>query len=827
MKTLKTIDPKIVAVALVAITITSCSRESNSSSLLDRANNYFKAGEYDSARIEYLNLLRLDPQNATAIEQLGIIWFEEGVPFRALPFLLKSRELAPNNLNSRTKLAMAFLAVGDVSNARSEAIAILGQDPANDDAIILLADTALTPQEVADTKKRLQNFVQHDKASLDLALASLSTREGDLAGAEEAVQHALARDGKLASAHLAMAGLMWLRANAAEAAREFKAAAELAPVRSTARLKYAEFKANYGAEAEAATVLKEMSRQAPDFLPAWGLSARIAYKQRKYDESLARLENIFNRDPLNLEGRLLQSDIYLAKGEVKLALEGLAHLKETYPQSPVVRYQLARAYLRNDSPSEAIVALNQALALNPDYVDALLLLGEADVRVGDAQPAIASMQTLLQKHPNLMQAQVVLAAAYRSLGQLDDAAATFREQINVSPQSAQPYVGLGMILHEQGKTSEARKAFEKAQELDPQNPVPVQELVELDILSKDFTAAFRRVQRQFSGSPDSADANFLEARIYVAQGERDRAEAAFLKVLELDPNYSRAYDMLIYTYIAANKLPAASSLVSSLLSKQPDDVRLLMLSGLIYEKMNQFTSARDAYKKLLSLKPDFEAALNNLACLYADKLNQLDQAYDLAQKARVLEPGAAAIADTLGWILYKRADYEQALALLKESAAKLPDAPEAQLHLGMAFYMMGQMDAARAALRRAVDAPSEFPGKRDALRCLTLLGKDSSTSETPPIGELESIQKEQPGDVVARLLLGDAYARQGQFAHAAEAYGEAVKINHRLRPAFIRLQKLYAGPLDDSEKATEFANKVRALSPDGPRAALPAAVGNF
>jgi tetratricopeptide (TPR) repeat protein len=145
----------------------------------------------------------------------------------------------------------------------------------------------------------------------------------------------------------------------------------------------------------------------------------------------------------------------------------------------------------------------------------------------------------------------------------------------------------------------------------------------------------------------------------------------------------------------------------------------------------------------------------------------------------------------------------------------------------MAFYMMGQMDAARAALRRAVDAPSEFPGKRDALRCLTLLGKDSSTSETPPIGELEPIQKEQPDDVVARLLLGDAGARQGQFAHAAEAYEEAVKINHRLLPAFIRLQKLYAGPLDDSEKATEFASKVRALSPDGPQATLPAAAGNF
>jgi tetratricopeptide (TPR) repeat protein len=517
----------------------------------------------------------------------------------------------------------------------------------------------------------------------------------------------------------------------------------------------------------------------------------------------------------------------LAKGDFKSALEALDRLNKAYPQIPVAKYQLARAYLENDNPTQAVVELNHALRLNPDYVDAILLLGEADLRAGDAQPVVAAMQGLLNKHPSVMKARDLLAAAYRSLGQLDNAAGTFRDQITASPRSAQPYVGLGLVLRQQGKMTEARNAYEKAQELEPQNPAPVEQLVELDILSKDFNSAFQRVQRQWKGNPEPAVADFLEAKIYFAQGEWDRAEAALLKALQLDPNDSKTYNLLIYTYIAANKLPDASNRVNSLLSKQPDDVRLLMLSGLIYEKMNQFTNARDAYEKLLSLQPHFEAALNNLACLYADKLNQLDKAYDLAWKARALEPGAAAIADTLGWILYKRGEYDEALVLLKESAAKLPNVAEVQLHLGMAFYMMGQMDAARAALRQAVDAPSEFPGKQDALRRLVLLGNGSSDSVTPPIDELESIVKQQPDDVIARLLLGDAYEKQGKFADAAEAYEEAVKINHQLLSAFIRLQKLYAGPLGNSEKAAEFASKVRALSPGDPQAASASAVGNL
>ena len=818
---------RLLSAILIAVIVSACSSETNKQNLLERAQRDVEAGQYDNARIEYLNVLQLDPRNGIAIQQLGMIWFEDGAPIKALPFLLKAKELAPKELGARTKLAMAMTILGDAPNGRKEALAILDGDPANDDGIILLADTARTPKEVEETAQRLQRFRGHDKPSFYLASATLSVRIGDLTTAEDAVQHALALDAKSPSAHLAKADLLLLKGESVRAGEELKTAAGLAPVRSTARLKYAEFEANAGNLAEATGMLKEMTRQAPDYLPALGALAKIACREKKYDDSLALLENIFNRDPSNLEGRLLQSIVLLAKGDIKSALDGLGRLDMLHPKIPVIKYELARAHLQNGSPRGAISELNQVLALNPDYVDAILLLGEADLRAGDAQPVPALMQQLLNKHPNLIQARVLLADAYRSLGQLDDAARIFRDQISMSPRSARPYVGLGLILRRQGKISEARNAFERAQELEPQNPTPIEQLVELDILNKDFSSAFQRVQGRSEGRAQPAVMDFLEAKIYFAQGEWDRAKAALLKALQLDPNYSKAYDLLIYIYIAANKLPDASSRVNGLLSKQPDDLRLLMLSGMIYDKMNQFTKARDVYEKLLSLQPDFEAALNNLAWLYAENLNQLDKAYDLARKARALEPGAAPIADALGWILYKRADYPQALALLKESAAKLADSPEVQLHLGMALYMMGEMDAAQAALHRAVEAPSEFPGKKDALSRLALLGKGSGDPVTPPIEELESILTRQPDDVIARLLLGDAYQRQGKFADAAEAYEEAVEINQQLLPAFTRLQKLYAGPLGNMEKAAEFARKIEALSPDGPRAASSSAVGNL
>ena len=146
-----------------------------------------------------------------------------------------------------------------------------------------------------------------------------------------------------------------------------------------------------------------------------------------------------------------------------------------------------------------------------------------------------------------------------------------------------------------------------------------------------------------------------------------------------------------------------------------------MTLALVYERMQDYPKARDAYEKLLSIDPNFVVALNNLAYLYTEQLNDLDKAYELARKARDLKGEDAAIGDTLGWVLYKRGEYQQALTILQESAEKAADNPEIQFHLGMTAYMMGQTDMAKAALRKAAAAAKDFPGKDESKRRLALL----------------------------------------------------------------------------------------------------------
>jgi tetratricopeptide (TPR) repeat protein len=808
-----------VVTLTLAVTLTAgCSKEGKKTRLLAEADNYFKAGDYDKAKVSYLNVVQLDPQNALAFERIGGIWLDDWAPIRASAFLAKASELDPNNVQNRVRLARSYAATGRVDDARKEALKVLEQSPANTDALVVLSEEARSKEGIEAAEEQLQKFPKKTDVAFYLASANLLFNTGDMAGAGGALRQALAVDPKSSQAHMAMGNLYLFQRDKKQAGEELKKAAELAPIRSMERLKYAAFTSATGDTGETTRIATEMTRQAPDYLPGWTLLAELAVKDKKYDEALSLLENVFSRDPEYIDGRRLESDVLLAKGDTKKAVDVLEHLDQTYPDSPLIKYQLACTYLRNNSPNQAKVALEQAISINPNYDDAILRLAEINLRSGHGETVIEPITNLLRRRPDLRSAAFLLAAAYGSLDRFDDAEAVIRDQVTLAPEDPQPHTALGLIFRQAKRNEEARQAFEKAAELAPDNLWLVDQLVELDLVDKHFDSARQRIHRQFQKTPDLPAAHCLEGKVLIAEGKWDLAAAELKKTLQLDPNFSSAYDLLVQTYIATNKLSEAASQLQAETSKNPNASALLTLA-LLYERMENFPQARDAYEKVLSINPKLIPALNNLAYLDAERLNDLDKAYELARRARDLQGDNPAIADTLGWVLYKRGDYQQALTILQDSAEKLPDNPEIQFHLGMTAYAMGQTDIAKIALKKAAAAAKNFPGKDESKRRLSLLETSTSASPELSISKLEAMTKEQPNDPVSQMRLGEAYEKQGASDKAATAFEQAVKLNPKLASGVTSLARLYAGPLRNKEKALAYAKKARELAPGDPQIA--------
>jgi tetratricopeptide (TPR) repeat protein len=482
----------------------------------------------------------------------------------------------------------------------------------------------------------------------------------------------------------------------------------------------------------------------------------------------------------------------------------------------MIKYSLARTYLQSGNSKQAMTELDEAVRLSPGFVEAVLLHAELHLKNGDAQSVVQELQTLNKMMPALIPGNILLAQAYQMLGRLDEAVAVIEGEVKRSPQDGSYQAMLGLVLRQQNKLNESRKAFEKALDLAPGNSAIIEQLVDLDIMNKAYADADHRVQQFKQKQPESAAAYYLDGKVAAAEGKYDQAQAALFKAIELDPNESRAYDLLIPVYARSDKLPDALNRLTGILAKRPDDVRALLLSGLIYDRLKDTDKAREAYEKVLKLAPNTVPALNNLAYIYAEKLNDLKRASELAQKARALAPSDTSVLDTLGWIDYRQGNYQQAANLLGQSAANYPDGAEIQYHLGMANYMMGRTDVARAALQNAVAATDDFPGKDEARRRLVML--DDQRSQTIPVATLEASLKEQPNDPLTLLRLGEAYERGGSMAKAAEVFERALAANPKFAAVAMKLAQLYAGPLKNPEKALQFAKKARELMPTDPNA---------
>src|ERR1044072_7752943 len=115
----------LLVASLMAIGAAGCSRAAKKNRHLERANRYFQVEDYEKAQIEYMNVLRLDPQNPIAIPRLGLICFEQGRLATAYSLLRKSEKLQPDDLELRLKLGLTCFNLTGFNQARDEAIYII------------------------------------------------------------------------------------------------------------------------------------------------------------------------------------------------------------------------------------------------------------------------------------------------------------------------------------------------------------------------------------------------------------------------------------------------------------------------------------------------------------------------------------------------------------------------------------------------------------------------------------------------------------------------------------------------------------------------------
>ena len=135
----------------------------------------------------------------------------------------------------------------------------------------------------------------------------------------------------------------------------------------------------------------------------------------------------------------------------------------------------------------------------------------------------------------------------------------------------------------------------------------------------------------------------------------------------------------------------------------------------------------------MAVAPAHAGALNYVGYVMAERGDDLQESEGLLRRAVQLRPDDGAIADSLGFCLFKRSKTEEALAELRRASRLAPGDPVILGHLGDVFLAAGRKREALDAFRRAL--ARLLPAQRNARERHARLDDDEQEPRSPEPGD--------------------------------------------------------------------------------------------
>lgn len=805
--------------------VAGCSSESSKvDAYIASADEIFLSGDYASAEIEYLNAIKLDNEQSHAFARLGAIYFDQGRPRHAAPYLRRANQLDPDNVEVGYRLALLYLAVGDTEAVKEECLKILDMEPRNRHAPIIFVNAVGNKEAIEETQETLEAFEANapDNPSYKVALAILHAREERMDDAKQALESALNIDKNASYAHSTLAKIHIAEGNKDKAESALSAAAEGTPIRSPFRLELIKFYLQGYDIEKGRSQLTEILEAEPNLVPGLVLLARLQKADKDDEQTLETVQSIIDLDPAHHDALVMKGSLLVDSEKAEESAEILSDAVKLYPNSYLAHYEYARACVAVGNAQKASESLLQSLRLRPDFKPATALLSTVQLQTGEYSQSIKNINQLLESNPDDPSLKIRLAAGLIGQGNIEEAIKIYEELEVAYPENPRvPYLkGRAYILLDDVPNAVA--AFQESLSRNTDFLPPLELLTNYYISEKLFDEAIEKLDSHIQAQPESAPLHALQAKVNLAQGNDESAESSLLKAIELQPDYRNAYAMLVQLYLKNESLDTALVRLEEMLENNPEDISAMMIMGGIFEQQSEWKQARNIYTRILEINPEFVLALNNLAYLYSTAFDDLEQAEELAQKARQAYPNDPAIADTLGWIKYLQGDYEMARFLLKESSEQLPNQPEILYHLGSVVYMMGDEIEARRAFEAAVETEQSFNGKDEISEYLKILNLESSDPSNLKI--LKKRIAENSKDPIALTKLAKIYETTGKNDLALQSYDKVLVNNANNIPALIGKAGLLA-KFGEIDQTMELIRKVHMLRPND--SSVAAEIGNI
>ncbi len=286
--------------------------------------------------------------------------------------------------------------------------------------------------------------------------------------------------------------------------------------------------------------------------------------------------------------------------------------------------------------------------------------------------------------------------------------------------AAEVLYGLGAAGGQPGDELAAMIYLRLALYLTPQNGLAILSLGDLYERIKQNEQAIDVYGMVPNGDPLRTTADIQTGEILETMGRTDEATTYLKRLVDENPGNTDALSALANLQRAHKKYGEAIETYSRILAKAPAPQKaswpIYYFRGISYEREKKWQQAEADLLQALALYPDQPLVLNYLGYSWVDQGMNLDEAFNMLQRAVELRPTDGYIVDSLGWANYKLGRIDEAVKQLERAIDLKPSDSVINDHLGDAYWRAGRTLEAHFQWNHARDLGPEPEDKDKILR---------------------------------------------------------------------------------------------------------------
>lgn len=628
--------------------------------------------------------------------------------------------VAPQIPVARFLLGVALFAQGNLNQAEVQLAQVIQQSPENLEARKILAQVRLRldrPDEAAQVLLPAQQSDGLDVQGSAL-LSAARLQLGDDAGAVETLQQAAAAH---PDDHDLQLNLVAAYLRSGDSKKALQLVNTIAADPADARQEGLLVLSTAAAQGTAAAVAKMEALVAaqPKKASLLAFAGALHSQRGNYDRARTLLKQALEIQPDNETTLLNAARVEVAAGNPSGARGHLQRILTFDSKSVPARLALAELSVTAGDPDGAVKQLNEAHRLDPNAVAPLLMLARVQMQQQNPSAADQAIGTAIDVSSGRADVRNAVGLLYMDAGRFDAALESFRSATQREPGNPGYWINLARAQLALSQSGAARASLGEALRLRADSVAAIGALSMLDLREGRREAAVSRIAELVRKQPHDQGVAVLDGDVKAALGQYAEAEAAYRRAANLRSDTTLVLKMYRMRRLA--NLPKPLEPVEDWVAFHPDDwtARMVLADG--YGAAGQARRAIEQYEVIVRNGRPNAATLNNLAWLYHGIGDE--RAESTARRAYDLAPGAAAVADTYGWVLLQNGKVEEGTAVLKRAAELAQGDAEIEYHYAVALNESGQKEAARQKLEELSRRPTAFPSQAESRRLLERLSR--------------------------------------------------------------------------------------------------------